>query len=226
MVARVIRALPGWAEFAVVIASAFGVSIAISLTAFVLALEFPFSFTSKDLFATVTTELLTLAALACFLRLRGWRPSALGFHRLGWRDLRDSVVLFIAIYVLVSGLMSVASVLAPGASAHLTSALVLTNELSWSSIVAISVVNPIFEEVFVCAFVLEALRQRGLATAVASSVAIRFIYHLYQGVIGALSVGLMGLAFAGYYWRYGRLWPVIIVHAAFDFSALAQFGSP
>jgi uncharacterized protein len=225
MVARLIRALPGWAELAVVIASAFGVSIAISLMVFALGLGLAVSFTSKDLFATVTTELLTLAVLAWFLRLRGWRLNSLGFHRVNWRDLRDAVVLFVAIYALTSGVMFLASVLVPEMLTHLTSALLLTNALSWSSIIAISIVNPVFEEVFVCAFVVEALKHRGWATAIGTSVAIRMIYHLYQGVLGALSVGVIGLVFAGYYWRYGRLWPVIVVHALLDFLSLAQFGS-
>ncbi|WP_258078145.1 CPBP family intramembrane glutamic endopeptidase [Xanthomonas axonopodis pv. vasculorum] len=56
-------------------------------------------------------------------------------------------------------------------------------------LLAISLINPIFEEVFVCGYVIGALESRhGRAFAVNVSVAIRTSYHLYQGPIGAINI--------------------------------------
>ena len=54
------------------------------------------------------------------------------------------------------------------------------------------------------------------------SVAIRLLYHLYQGAI-AIGVVPFGLIFALWYRRTGRLWPVIVAHALTDFAALLHF---
>jgi membrane protease YdiL (CAAX protease family) len=55
------------------------------------------------------------------------------------------------------------------------------------------------------------------------SVALRLVCHLYQGTLGVLSVIPVGLIFAYWYVRTGRLWPLIVAHALLDFISLAAF---
>jgi membrane protease YdiL (CAAX protease family) len=55
------------------------------------------------------------------------------------------------------------------------------------------------------------------------SVAIRLLYHLYQGAIAAIGVVPFGLIMALWYRRTGRLWPVIVAHGLTDFAALLRF---
>lgn len=66
------------------------------------------------------------------------------------------------------------------------------------------------------------LRMRALGwtplTFVIASALLRASYHSYQGYIGFLGNLLMGLAFAWYYQRFGRLTPLLIAHAAMDIS--------
>jgi membrane protease YdiL (CAAX protease family) len=86
---------------------------------------------------------------------------------------------------------------------------------------AIVVVNPVFEEVFVCGYVISALRDRlGLSTAVNISAMIRLAYHLYQGAAGVLSVTPFALIAALWFGRTRRLIPLIIAHASMDLMAL------
>jgi membrane protease YdiL (CAAX protease family) len=40
--------------------------------------------------------------------------------------------------------------------------------------------------------------------------------HLYQGIAGAVSVGVIGLIWGLAYFLWGRVWPLIIAHALFD----------
>ncbi len=42
------------------------------------------------------------------------------------------------------------------------------------------------------------------------------LVHIYQGWLGVLSTGVLGLIAAWYYYSAGRLWPLIISHALYD----------
>jgi uncharacterized protein len=87
-----------------------------------------------------------------------------------------------------------------------------------------SLINPWYEELLVCAYVIEALRKRfGLAMAVNVSIAIRLTYHLYQGPPAFIVFAIFGLLVTLFYVRTGRLWPVIVAHALLDFAGLAGF---
>jgi uncharacterized protein len=67
--------------------------------------------------------------------------------------------------------------------------------------------------------------RRSAWTGINVSVAIRLLYHLYQGPLGVLYIVPLGLVFAWWYARSARLWPLVIAHALYDFSALAIFVS-
>jgi hypothetical protein len=55
------------------------------------------------------------------------------------------------------------------------------------------------------------------------SVAIRLLYHLYQGGIGVIGIIPFGLIFAWWYARIGRLWPLFVAHGLTDAAGLLQF---
>jgi membrane protease YdiL (CAAX protease family) len=42
------------------------------------------------------------------------------------------------------------------------------------------------------------------------------LIHLYQGAFGIFSVSLQGLVIGFWYYRYRRLWPLVISHALYD----------
>jgi membrane protease YdiL (CAAX protease family) len=58
------------------------------------------------------------------------------------------------------------------------------------------------------------------ALAVAISVALQTVYHLYQGVIMAVATGAGFLIFSLYYARSRRITPVILAHLYLDALAL------
>jgi uncharacterized protein len=60
-------------------------------------------------------------------------------------------------------------------------------------------------------------------TGVNVSVAIRLVYHLYQGAIGVVTIIPFGLIVTWWYARTGKLWPILVAHAAIDFMGLLQF---
>jgi membrane protease YdiL (CAAX protease family) len=47
--------------------------------------------------------------------------------------------------------------------------------------------------------------------------------HLYQGAFGIISVSIQGLIMGFYYYKYRRIWPLIISHALYDTIQVIMF---
>jgi len=93
-------------------------------------------------------------------------------------------------------------------------------------VIAVSIVNPIFEELFLCGYLVTALKDRaGPRTAINISVGIRLLCHLYQGIVGVIFIVPFGLILTYWYAREGRLWPLIVAHVVFDFFPLLAYAS-
>jgi len=87
------------------------------------------------------------------------------------------------------------------------------------------ILNPIYEELIARAYIItevKFLTGSGIL-AVIVSVVIQVLYHLYQGVPSAISVGAMFLVLSIYYLRYKRIGPVILAHLYFDLFALLVY---
>jgi membrane protease YdiL (CAAX protease family) len=79
----------------------------------------------------------------------------------------------------------------------------------------------VFEELFVCAYVISALKEKKRASfALNISIALRVGCHIYQGVYGVLIGGAWGLVFGFWYLKSGRIWPLLVAHAALLFAEL------
>jgi membrane protease YdiL (CAAX protease family) len=89
-------------------------------------------------------------------------------------------------------------------------------------ILLVSLLNPLFEEILVCGYVIEALRNRlGVVAAINVSTTLRVLYHVYQGPFAFLWVAMLGLLFSYAYVKWRRLWPVVVAHAIHDYVALS-----
>ena len=78
--------------------------------------------------------------------------------------------------------------------------------------------NGILEEVVVVGYLLSRLDKLGVnpVAAIAISAVIRGSYHLYQGIGAFFGNAAMGVIFAIFYRRYGRVAPLIIAHTLID----------
>lgn len=210
----------GWGELVVVIATALGLPIYSSFSG-VLAPAVERSFSAASLWGMVFYELVVLALLIPVLWFRGWTPQALGLQWQG-RDIRPAIGLLMACIVACYPLGWLGAGMAEGVNPSLDA--MVAGKLTLTAVVAVSLINPIFEEVFVCAYVIQALQRRhSPASAVNVSVAIRASYHLYQGPIGAISLVIVGLILGWWFARTGRLWPAIIAHGLMDLLALMAY---
>jgi membrane protease YdiL (CAAX protease family) len=202
------------AEFATVIFIGFGLSIVTSLVAIynydvhrqIVA------FNDMHLWSVVAYEVIFGGIIFLILRHSGWRWRDFHVHYSNWGTLFGFGLAAIAIASLfpVRWIFGSADVTKPAAS--------------MLAVVAASLINPWYEELLVCAYVIEALRKRfGLAVAVNASIALRLSYHLYQGPQAWIAFTLFGLIMSFAYVKTGRLWPVIVAHATEDFLGLAGF---
>jgi len=217
-----LRALSGRAEFLIVVLGAFGLFLLSNLVLLFdpSALSSVPPITNDELRGTIYYELVTLALLGGFLNARKWTLERLGFAI----DLRDTVIgvgLAAVVYAMSTVIQLMAAGVAPGMVEAAAKWLRVSEPLGFGTVAITSIVNSIFEEVFVCAYVITALKERrGVAMAVNVSVGLRVTYHLYQGAFGALTIAPVGLLFAYWYIRSGRLWPVIVAHGVIDFIGL------
>jgi len=84
------------------------------------------------------------------------------------------------------------------------------------ALVLLGIVNGGYEEIFLLGFLLRGLRGYGLSVAIGVALLVRVLYHLYQGPLGALYVGVFGLVLSLYYVSSGKLFPVVLAHAMWD----------
>jgi len=219
-------------EFAIVVGAAFGTSVIGSIgdllsgkTVGAPGARDAFNAASTE--AVIVYELFIAPALAVVLYAGGWR---LKDFRLG-----PSVAATLMGVVIAAGMWAADWLLA-GMLKLAFPSLQSTMELLQNykpenppavlAITLLSIVNPVFEEVFVCAYVINALSARfGTTAALNISVAIRASYHLYQGVAMLPWHCAYGLMQAHAYVRYGRLWPLLVSHAVLDFAAMMVLAS-
>jgi membrane protease YdiL (CAAX protease family) len=220
---RWVQALPASVEFAVVVLGAFGYFIVVSLLAAVWHRPHAVPVADAQLVELMVYELALTALLAGFLWLRGWSFARLGLRfgpvetLTGFALAGAAYLAYVAAFVLIARVW-------PQAAQAMRPETFGSSGISLASAVALAVVNPVFEELFVCGYVIAALEKPGDTwVGIHVSVAIRLLYHLYQGAVAAIGVVPFGLILALWYARTGRLWPVIVAHAVTDFAALLHY---
>jgi uncharacterized protein len=177
--------------------------------------------TNSHLQGLVLYELVILGILTAFLRSRGWTLERLGL-RPSVRDSLYGVGLCVGYYAFYWVLVMVLASVWPTFGQLLTSTHLVGTDLRWTTVTLVSAINPVFEEVFVCGYVITALRDRvGVTTAVNVSAGLRVFYHFYQGAVGVVGVAPLALLYAYLFARTGRLWPLIVAHALTDLWGLA-----
>lgn len=219
-----IRRLPVGVEFLVVVTWAFGLPIFASI----MSLGAPGGssvpvFNNAELLGTIIFEVIQLGFLGWFLRIRGWTLEKFGLS-FSWRATAAGVVLLALTLALVLGAQQIAQIIFDyDLEAAAARAPKVDPDLSMQLVFLVSVVNGIFEELFVAGYIITSLTaRRGVWTAINVSVVVRLLYHLYQGPIGILTVVPMGLLYGYVYSRTRQLWPLVVAHVLLDIIGLSM----
>jgi membrane protease YdiL (CAAX protease family) len=218
-------------EFLIVCVLAFGLMTFSSLRAVFSMLSAPppavamarATFDTRALEWLMAYESAVLVVLGLFLAARGWTVRQLGLVP-SWSETGFGIALAIAMFVVTTITMMAGMGVSTGLAilhqvVHPTVA-----HLSVGTIAAISVLNPLYEEMLVAGYLVSTLKKtRGFWVAVNTSTAVRMTYHLYQGPAAVLAILPVGFVFAYWYARTGRLWPLIVAHAFMDGAALLSY---
>lgn len=206
-------------EIAAVLAACFAPPIGRSLIA--VAMHQNLVFNDARLYRTVGYEVVIGIIVAIFLWRRGWRFEHLATDRLNPASIALGLFGALLLYLIYAvAAISLASIMGNWvAGPHIANQ---TGPLTVGPVIIASIVNPIFEEVFVCAYVVAAFQRHCSNRWVGMhvSVALRIAYHLYQGSVGVVAIAPMGVLFAAWYLKTRRLWPLVTAHAVFDFFPL------
>lgn len=157
-----------------------------------------------------------------------WKARGSKFNELGVSvskiDILYTVLLFVAIYLLFSAQYTIWVRFTRTAPSQ--SGLELGGHLSPFSVLLMSIVNPIYEEIFLIGYLYSRLsKNMHWAFIALLSILVRVSYHTYQGFYSVIGIGLYGLVMATFYWKFRRLAPIVIVHGLLDAYTLSQLTS-
>jgi len=219
---EMIRRLPTRLEFLIVVVWAFGQFIFASILS--VGTSRVAVYDNQQLASILVVELLQFAFLAWFLRVRGWtlekfslkvtmRATALGLGLLVATYAMVVITELIGRHLLPIDMNSAASLYPKG-----------SKDLDLQLIFITSVVNGVYEELFVAGYIITVLTPvRGPWTAINVSTGVRLLYHLYQGPIGILTIVPLGILFGWVYVRTKQLWPLIVAHVLIDVIGLTYY---
>jgi membrane protease YdiL (CAAX protease family) len=180
------------------------------------------SFSTHRLLETIAFELVLGLLLLVGSRRRHWRLShvTLPFQP---KDLVRAFGVFVYGYLLYAAAWLLALLLAPGI-ADSVAAMKVTGGADATTVVAVSLINPVYEEFVWLAFAVNGPSRRRLVAALGWSLLPRLLVHLYQGPLALISILPLGAWYLWYYARTGRIWPIVLAHAAQDLIGLLTIG--
>lgn len=170
-------------------------------------------------------QLVAWGLLALYLLWRsGIRPSDIGLGRLRWPS--DPLGgLGLAALIGVPGLLLYLAARAAGLNAEVEPSALQDSWWRIPVLILAAFANGFAEEVVVVGYLITRLRQLGLtpARAVLASSVLRGLYHVYQGFGAGLGNLVMGLVFGYAWYRWGRLWPLVIAHGVINSVAFVGY---
>lgn len=156
----------------------------------------------------------TLALL--LLRARGWKLADLGLRITLPHTVGGMVLLFGSNVVIALFLQLVQA----ASRVNLDAVTSFEPRVTWPVLIALTILNPLYDELLLVAYNVEATRANGAAFAITFSAALRFLCSLEQGPIATATILPLGLIFAFVYWRWRAVWPLIVAHAVMDFVGM------
>ena len=169
-----------------------------------------YKFTSQGNFSLVIYETIALLVILYILKIRNWTLSDFNLEftfKLIWIGI---LLIFIRNIIGNIGykLLELVNVIDKSSTEHVQFGL----ESNWISISLIIIINSIYEEVLLIGYFFKRLEKYHPVIVIGFSMLIRLSYHTYQGWMSLFSIIPLGLVFGYYYYKYKKLWPLIIAH--------------
>jgi membrane protease YdiL (CAAX protease family) len=207
-----------WALFCAALSSTGGVFIAFSALHLARGEPTDHVMTDRRLLGLLGMELVMALFWVPSLIRRGWSMRHVSRGAVPG-DVAVGVLLAVGAYAGYWLTFVVTAIISPG-YARAASSIHIGGSVSLWVAALLAVINPVAEEFFYLGFVANVLRPRGAPLAIAASIALRVLVHLYQGPIGVIASLPIGALFGGYYLAARRIWPAVIAHSLLDAVAL------
>lgn len=202
-----LRRLSPRAEWLLINLVCFGPFAALSLHG-LLQRQSSMVFDDRRALTVVGIELVAGTIAVLILRARGWTLADLGF-RVSVPLTIAGLVLVIVANVAIAGFYQL-FVLASGTDP--AAATTVVPRVSWVPLLLMLAIDPLYEETLEVAYNVRALEGSGAAFAITFSAAVRMVCHAWQGPIVPLTILPLGLIFAAVYWKWRRVWPLVVAH--------------
>lgn len=169
-----------------------------------------YSITSLGSYTIVIYELIALSLISYILKIRGWTLKDF--------NLQLTVRLFyVALLLMILRNFIGGISIKIFESLHVTDAKVLSQvqyglQADWISIVLIVVINSVFEEFLLVGYLFKRLEAFHPVVIIGCGILIRMLFHSYQGPMMFFSIIPLGLVYGYYYYRYRKIWPLVIAH--------------
>jgi membrane protease YdiL (CAAX protease family) len=169
---------------------------------------------------SIIWEILSLGILYLVLKKQGRNYKDIGFS-FRKTDILHGILLYLGIYFAYIIALSIS----PNFSQAPRNIEFLKANVSIFYMLFI-IINPFFEELIVRAYTITEVKYllKKEEISVLISTVIQTSYHLYQGLIPALYVGIMFFIFSIYFVKSRRIVPIIVVHLFIDFIAMLELG--
>ena len=212
-VKSLIRKLPAPVEFCVVMGIGFGLAIVANVAVILRHVSSQpvaggtndMGITNSGIITAVVLQLFELAIILWIGRIRGWSLESFGL-RPSWRLTAAGVLLFFAFGLLGRALRLLAALFHGSVDFH------RVPQATLPFVLLITAINPIFEESLECGYPFYALQSRGMWLTVLTTAAFRGFLHSTMGLSGFVFMFAMGLLYGFVYWRWRRLWPLVVAH--------------
>lgn len=169
-----------------------------------------YNITSLSEYVTVIYELIALSIIAYILKIRGWTLKDYDLKLSG--KLFFVAILLMFLRNLIGGIsfkiFELFKVVDEQTAKHVQFGL----QADWFSLVLIVVINSVFEEFLLVAYLFKRLEAYHPALIIGCGILIRILFHSYQGFIMLFTIIPMGFVFGYYYYRYQKIWPLVIAH--------------
>lgn len=155
-------------------------------------------------------EVIAFAAILYILKVREWKLTDfnLGFRfRLIWIALL-LVFLRNLIGVILSNIFEFATIIDNNGTKHVQYGV----SANWFVISLVVVINSIYEEFILVGYFFKRFEKYHPAFIIGLSTLVRLSYHTYEGWIGIFYIVPTGFIFGYYYFKYKKLWTIIVAH--------------
>ncbi len=219
MICSLIQRIPSHWEPVVLVIISLGYFI---YTSYSLVLDIPatatYTFTNSDALFLIIYEICALCFVGWFLKVRGYQLYDFGWE-ITWILTGAGFLLFFVDYTVYMIVAPVLEEILKISKFYVHSD--YYHEATLTFTLAMIVINSTFEEFIVSAYLITVLtKHHGMMFAIGASVLVRLLYHTYQGPEITVHILPMGILFAFVYWKWKKLWPLIMAHSIWNIMVM------